>query len=176
MTWQENQEGARVCEGRREEGEGSLARVITIRSLMEGGITYQRGRACLNQGGRDRNGADRGERGVERAVGIERRRGVRLPFRQRTQGDTAVHETLLDIRAKFVTGIGRLTGIRIARAQRRGITGGPSCNRTNGGDRRQDGRGKDRGAIIGAGSRDLLFIVHDITRIHSTIQYLFQRA
>ena len=143
---------------------------------MERGITHQRRRPRLNQGRRDRNGTDRGQRRVERAISIERRRSVWRPFRQRTQDDAAVHETLLDIRAKFVTGIGRLTGIRIARAQRRGITGGPSCNRTNGGDRRQDGRGKDRGAIIGAGSRDLLFIVYDITRIHSTIRYLFQRA
>jgi hypothetical protein len=153
-----------------------LARVITIRPLIERGITYQRRRARLNQGGGDRNGTDRGQRRVERAIGIERRRSIRLPFRQRTQGNTAVHETLLDIRAKFVTGIGRLTGIRIARVQRRGITSRPSRNRTNGGDRRQDRRGKDRGTIIGAGSRDLLFMVHDITRIHSTIRYLFQRA
>ena len=150
--------------------------MVTIRPLMERGITYQRGRTCLNQGGRDRNGADRGERRVERTIGIECRRGVRLPFRQRTQGDTAVHETLLDIRAKLIARIGRLTGIRIARVQCRGITSRPSCNGTNGGDRRQDRGGKDRGAIIGAGSRDLLFIVHDITRIHSTIRYLFQRA
>ena len=83
---------------------------------MERGITYQRRRACLNQGGRDRNGADRGERGVERAIGIECRSSVGLPFRQRTQGDTAVYETLLDIRAKFIARVGRLARIRIARA------------------------------------------------------------
>jgi hypothetical protein len=120
----------------------------------------------LNQGGRDRDRADRGKRGVERAIGIERRRSVRLPFRQRTQDDPAIHETLLDIRAKLIIRIG-LTGIRIACAQRRGITGGP-CDRTNGDDRRQDGRRAGPG--IGAGSRDLLFIVHDITRIHSTAE------
>jgi hypothetical protein len=82
---------------------------------MEGGITDQRGRTCLNRCRGDRDGADRGQRGVERAVGIECRRGVRLPFRQRTQGDATVYETLLDIRAKLIAGIGRLARIRIAR-------------------------------------------------------------
>jgi hypothetical protein len=113
----------------------SLTRVITIRPLMKGCVTHQRRGACLNQRGRDRDRADRGERRVERAVGIERRRGVGFPFRHRTQGNTTVRETLLDIRAKLIAGIGRLTGIRIACAQRRGITG-RSCDRTNGSDRR----------------------------------------
>lgn len=148
--------------------------VITIRPLIERGITDQRRGACLNRGRGDRNGADRGERGVERAVGIECRRGVRLPFCQRTQGDAAVYETLLDIRAKLIARIGRLTGIRIARVQCRGITSRPSCDRTDGGDRGGNRRGED--CSIGAGSRDLLFMVHNLTRIHSTIQYLFQRA
>jgi len=74
----------------------------------------------------------------------------------------------LDIRAKLITGIG-LTGIRIACAQRRGITGGP-CDRTNRDDRRQDGRGEDGRAIVGTGSRDLLFIDYNVTRIHSTAE------
>lgn len=120
----------------------------------------------MNQCRRDRDRAHCGERRVKRAIGIDRRGGVGLPFRQRTQDDPAIHETLLDIRAKLVTRIG-LTGIRIACAKRRGITGGP-CDRTDGGDRRQDGRRAGHG--IGAGSRDLLFIVHDITRIHSTAE------
>lgn len=58
-----------------------LTRMVTIRPLMKRGITHPRSGACLNQGRRDRDRADRGECGVERAVGIERRRGVRLPFR-----------------------------------------------------------------------------------------------
>ena len=68
----------------------------------------------MDQGGRDRDRAHRGERRVKRAIGIDRRRGDGLPFCQRTHDDAAVHETLLDIRAKLITTIG-LTVIRIAR-------------------------------------------------------------
>jgi hypothetical protein len=157
MTWQEIEKG---------ESEMALARMVTIRPLMKRGITHLRSGACLNQGGRDRDRADRGKRRVEWTIGIERRRSVRLPFRHRTQGDATVHETLLDIRAKLIIRIG-LTGIRIACAQRRGITGGP-CDRTNGDDRRQDGRRAGHG--IGAGSRNLLFIDYNVTRIHSTAE------
>ena len=84
--------------------------MIAIRPLMKSSITHPRSGACLNQGGRDRDRAHRGECGVERAVGIERRRGIRLPFRQRAQDNATVHESLLDIGANLITGIG-LTGI-----------------------------------------------------------------
>ena len=84
--------------------------MIAIRPLMKSSITHPRSGACLNQGGRHRDRTHRGERRVERTVGIERRRGVGLPFRQRAQDDSAVHESLLDIRAKLITGI-ELTGI-----------------------------------------------------------------
>lgn len=116
---------------------------------MERVGTHKRGGAALHRGGGDRDRAYRGERRVERVVGIERGGGVGLPFCDGTQHNAAVHEPLLDIRAKLIARIGRLAGIRIARMKAGRITGG-TRNGADWYDRGQDGGDEDCRMIIGA--------------------------
>lgn len=142
---------------------------------MESIGTHHRGRAALHGGGRHIDRAHCGERRVECGVGVERGGGVGLPFCQRTQHNTAVYESLLDIRAKLVARIGRLACIRIARMKCGRITGGASRNGTDGSDGGKDRGDKHRRMAVGTRAHDLLSILYNVTRIHSTLLWIFSK-